>query len=126
MKEKNIKVLKVAPLERPSVFYLENELLSLQKAVSIGVDYVGLIEIIDLDEEVCLICNEEAKLIGLTPNRRIENDIICGVFYVAGQDRAGNLTSLSEEQIQFYTKRFADIEYFLQGENGEIIVIRFS
>jgi hypothetical protein len=53
MKEKHIKVLKVAPMERPSLCTLENELSSLQKAVSIGADYIGLIEIIDLDEEVC-------------------------------------------------------------------------
>ena len=125
MKEQNIRVLKVAPLARPSVCYLENELSSLQKAVSIGADYVGLIEIIDLDEEACLLCNEEGKLIGLAPNRRLENDIICCVFYVTGQDRAGNLISLSEDQIRHYSERFRDIEYFMRGENGEIIVIRF-
>ena len=43
MKEKQIKVLKVVPLEKLEVCYLENELLSLQKAVSIGADYIGLI-----------------------------------------------------------------------------------
>jgi hypothetical protein len=125
MKEKNIRVLKVAPLARPSVCYLENQLSSLQKAVSIGADYVGLIEIIDLDEEVCLLCNEEGKLIGLAPNRRLENDIICGVFYVTGQDRAGNLISLSEDQIRHYSERFRDIEYFMRDADGGIIVIRF-
>lgn len=125
MKEKNIRVLKVAPLERPSFCYLENELSSLQKAVSIEADYVGLIEIIDLDEEACLVCNEEGKLIGLAPNRCLENDIICGVFYVTGQDRAGNLTSLTDEQIRYYSERFRDIEYFMQSADGEIIVLRF-
>ena len=112
-------------MEKPSVCYLENELSSLQKAVSIDADYVGLIEIIDLDMKTCILCNEEAKLIGLMPNRRIENDIICGVFYVTGQDRAGDLTSLTDEQIRYYTEMFSDIEYFMQDENGRIIVIRF-
>ena len=125
MKEKQIKVLKVAPLEKPEVCYLENELSSLQKAVSIGADYVGLIEIIDLDEKACILCNEEGKLIGLMPNREIENDMICGVFYVTGQDRAGNLTSLTDEQIQYYADMFSHIEYFLRGSDGEIIVLRF-
>ena len=97
----------------------------MQKAVSIGADYVGLIEIIDLDEEACLLCNEEGKLIGLAPNRYLEDDVICGVFYVTGQDRAGDLISLSEDQIRHYSERFRDIEYFMRGENGEIIVIRF-
>ena len=61
MKEKRIQVLKVVPLEKPSVCHLENELSSLQKAVSIGADYVGLIEIIDLDMKTCILCNEEAN-----------------------------------------------------------------
>ena len=126
MKEKQIKVLKVAPLEKPEVCYLENELASLQKAVSVGADYIGLIEIIDLDEKACILCNEEGKLIRLMPNREIENDMICGVFYVTGQDRVGNLTSLTDEQIQYYTAMFADIEYFLRGNDGEIIVLRFT
>ena len=125
MKEKNIRVLKVAPLARPSVCYLENQLSSLQKAVSIGADYVGLIEIIDLDEEACLLCNEEGKLIGLAPNRRLESDIICGVLYVTGQDRAGNLMSLTDEQIRYYSERFDAIEYFMQSADGEIIVLLF-
>ena len=125
MKEKHIKVLKVAPMERPSLCTLENELSSLQKAVSIDADYVGLIEIIDLDEEACLLCNEEGKLIGLAPNRCLENDVICGVFYVTGQDRVGNLMSLTDEQIRYYSERFSDIEYFMQGADGEIMVIRF-
>ena len=125
MKEKQIKVLKVAPLDRPSVCYLDNRLSALQRAVSIEADYVGLIEIIDLDMRTCILCNEEGKLIGLMPNRRIENDIICGVFYVTGQDSEGNLTSLTDEEIQYYTDRFSDIEYFMQGDDGGIIVIRF-
>ena len=125
MEEKQIKVLKVAPLEKLEVCYLENELSSLQKAVSIGADYVGLIEIIDLDEKACILCNEEGKLIRLMPNRQVENDIICGVFYVTGQDKAGNLTALTNEQIQYYTATFSRIEYFLRSNDGEIIVLRF-
>ena len=124
MKEQNIRVLKVAPIARPSVCYLENELSSLQKAVSIGADYVGLIEIIDLDEEACLLCNEEGKLIGLAPNRRLGNDIICGVFYVTGQDENGNFTSLSDERIEYYKKRFEYAEYFISDESGNMIVWR--
>ena len=125
MKEQHIKALKVAPLERPEICYLENKLESLQKAVSIGADYVGLIEIFDLDERTCIVCNEEAKLIGLMPNRRIEDDIICGVFYVVGQNDEGDLTSLTDEEILYYAKRFAGIEYFMKGDNGKIIALRF-
>ena len=80
MKTKTIKALKVEPKKKPCECTLVNELSELQKAVSIGADNVGLIEIIDLEDDVCLLCNEEGKIINLEPNRRLGNDIICGVF----------------------------------------------
>ena len=125
MKEEHIKVLEVAPLEKPEVCYVNNELRALQEAVSIGADYVGLIEILDLDERTCILCNEEAKLIGLMPNRRVGDDIICGVFYVTGQNDEGELASLTDEQIEHYSEVFGNIEYFMQSDDGRIIVLRF-
>jgi hypothetical protein len=46
MKARRIKVLKVAPGEHPQVVVLENNLDAMQKAVSIGCDYQGLIEVV--------------------------------------------------------------------------------
>ena len=57
MKVRKITVLKVAPGEHPQVVVLENNLDALQKAVSIGCDYQGLIEVVGLDDGVCIICN---------------------------------------------------------------------
>ena len=125
MKENHIKVLKVEPLKKPTVCYLENKLEALQKAVSIGADYVGLIEILDLNERTCIVCNEEGKLIGLMPNRRLGDDIICGVFYVTGQNEDGDLTSLTDEEIRRYAEMFDSVEYFMQGNDGKIIVLKF-
>ena len=125
MKEQHIKALKIAPMERPEIYYLENNLEALQKAVSVGADYVGLIEIIDLDERACIVCNEEGKLINLIPNRRIEDDIICGVFYVVGQNDEGDITSLTDEEILHYVEMFDSVEYFMQSDDGRIIVLRF-
>ena len=42
MKEKEIKVLVVEPGQHPKVTTLQNDLDSLQKAVSIGADYQGI------------------------------------------------------------------------------------
>lgn len=120
MKEKVIKVLKVAPGEEPIVCTLGNNLSSLQEAVSIGADYVGLIEIVSLDSKVCLLLNEEGKLIGLAPNRRFGDDILCGVFYVCGQNsRSGNLASLSGEDIEYYTNMFKEVEFISREEAWE-------
>jgi hypothetical protein len=115
-----MKVLIVEPLTEPYVKEIDPSLESMQSVVG------GLIQAIyPFDHPVALICNEEGKLIRFMPNRQVENDIIFGVFYVTGQDKAGNLTSLTDKQIQYYTAMFADIEYFLRGNDGEIIVLRF-
>lgn len=62
--------------------------------------------LLNLEKDVCILCNEEGKLIGLEPNRRLGNDILVGVFYVTGQDKNGNLMSLPEMKIQKYAKLF--------------------
>jgi len=107
MKEKTIKVLKVAPSKIPEVVERKNNLDALQKAVSEGADSVGLIEIIPITDTASLLCNEEGKLIGLEPNRRIGHDIICGTFYVVGEDREGNLTFLSAKDMEYFKVKFA-------------------
>lgn len=126
MKEKTIKVLKVEPKKLPEVCELVNELDALQKAVSIGADYQGLIEILYINERICILCNEEGKLIGLEPNRRIRNDILCGVFYVTGQDEEGNLTSLSDDDLETFKSVFGVIEDISPDEVEPTMKIFFS
>ena len=121
MKESTIRVLKVAPGAYPEIVTLKNDLTSLQEAVSIGADYRGLIEILELDDTTCLLLNEEGKLIGLEPNRRFGKDILCGVFYVTGQDREGNLASISDSALEEYSARFFDIED-ISGDEVRMIV----
>ena len=110
MKEKEITVVKVAPMKAPVIDTLVNDLDSLQKAVSIGASEQGLIEFVHLEDNVSIICNEEGKLIGLTPNRRLGDDILCGVFYVVAEDRNGNLKSLSPAQQDKYLKQFLNVD----------------
>ena len=56
MKEKVIKVLKVEPCKKPELVTLNNRLEDLQVAVSIGADYTGLIEIVDIDSKLVMMC----------------------------------------------------------------------
>lgn len=125
MKEKEIKVLVVEPGKHPRVTTLANDLDSLQKAVSIGADYQGLIEIISIGNGDCLLCNEEGKLIGLDGNRRLGNDIIVGVFYIMGEDEDGNLVSLSERKIKHYTKLFWEPEVFDRTDIEDTLFCQF-
>lgn len=112
MKQKEIKALMVEPLKEPKAVTLKTDLDSLQKAVSIGADYQGLVEIITINEGVCILCNEEGKLMGLEGNRSVGNDIIAGVFYVVGENNDGELISLTEGQMQTYKERFRDPEHY--------------
>ena len=125
MKENQIKVLKVAPGQPPEPAWLENDLTALQEAVSIGASYRGLIEIVSLDEDTCIVCNEEGKLNGLEPNRRLGCDILCGVFYVTGQDEEGELTSLSKAAFERYTEQIKDPETISEEDVNKSIIMRF-
>ena len=125
MKQKTIEVLMVEPRREPRIVRLDNSLESLQIAVSIGADYRGLIEIISLSDEVCILCNEEGKLIGLEPNRRLWSDVLCGVFYVTGQDKEGNLCSLSAKDREHYKEYFAIPESITREEADNALFAGF-
>ena len=116
MNAKEIKVLMVEPGKHPKAVTLKDDLESLQKAVSIGADYQGLIEFVSLDNDDCLMCNEEGKLIGLEGNRRLGRDIIVGVFYVMSENDKGELLPLTDEKIRYYSERFWEPESFTQEE----------
>lgn len=124
MKEKAITVLMVEPHKHPTVTTLTNDLDALQKAVSIGAAYQGLIEIIGIEENVCILCNEEGKLIGLEGNRRFGRDILTGVFYVVGEDGEGDLTSLSSEKLEEYKERFWEPEEYTEADINHALFMR--
>lgn len=113
MKKKNMmKVLLVKPETHPQVVEIENELEVLQKIVG------GLIETVyPFKDEVCLICNEEGKLLNLQMNRALYDngsvyDVIAGDFLVVGMG-VEDFCSLTDEQIERYEKRFHQPEMFL-------------
>lgn len=126
MKQKKIRVLMIAPGKEPDIVTLDNNLDALQKAVSIDAPSQGLIEIITLDKKNCILCNEEGKLIGLKPNRRLGYDILCGVFYICGQSKDGELRSLSEDRIRFWSQIFAEPEYFEDDEVEKALSAEFT
>ena len=110
MKENMIKVLKVEVGEPPEIKEIPNELSGLQHEVG------GLIECVYLDDGSIAVVNEEGKLNGMEPNRKLGADIICGPFFVCGDTLDGDFASLSEEQIQKYSEKFAEIPGFTGKE----------
>lgn len=109
-KEEVIRTLKVEPGKEPVAAMLSNNLSSLQSAVG------GFIELLGIDENVGILCNEEGKLMGLEGNRRLGNDILVGTFYVVGVSQEGDLTSLTEDQLQKYSEQFREPEVITQEE----------
>ena len=125
MKEKTVKAIKVEPNKRPYVIDLNTDLDSLQKAVSIGAPDQGLIEFVYLGDNVSVLCNEEGKLIGLEPNRRLGDDILCGVFYVVAENEDGELKSLTPAQQEHYSQMFEEPDIIGNDEVSNTIFFRF-
>lgn len=114
-----IRVLKIEPGRPPEEVMMANTLEALQGAVG------GLIEVVTLDSDVCLICNDEGKLIGLPGNRRLRGDIIAGTFVIVGDDGDGGLCSLSDDAVCKYTEQFATPELFEPNEVQDSITFGF-
>ena len=125
MKEKQIRALMVEPMASPKLVTLGNDLDSFQKAVSVGAPEQGHIEFVYLEDNVSVMVNEEGKLIGLEPNRRLGDDILCGVFYVVAEDEEGELVSLTPEQVEKYSEFFGTFESITADEIDHAIVVKF-
>lgn len=100
-----IDVVIVQPFCQPSKQNIKNDLTTLQQQVG------GYIQIINpFNDNVCLICDEEGKIKGLPLNRQVGNDIIVGTFIIAGIGDDGELSSLSDKQIEKYKDKFNDLD----------------
>ncbi len=104
MNDKPIQVLVVEPLKPCEVREICG-LKAMQELVGGAIQAVY-----PFRDEVALICNRDAKNLGLPYNRPLTNDagipydIICGTFFLAGLD-GEHFVSLTEEQV----RRFKDI-----------------
>lgn len=115
-------VLAVQPGEKPVKLELEGTLKSMQEFVG------GTIQAIyPYEDAVAIICNDEGKLNSMKYNRALRNeageviDILCGPFFVCGLGEE-DFTSLTEEQLETYTKVFSHPEVFL-AVDGNLIVL---
>ena len=115
-----IRLLKIAPMEKPELIETEHTLGNLQKIVG------GYIEALyPWSDPVALVAAEEGKLKGYTPNRLLvdENgapyDIIVGTFFISGLTTE-DFGSISDELADKYTKRFQYPEIFIKEKGGVI------
>lgn len=104
---------------------LEHDLESMRRRV--GGDIEAVYE--PGGRDAALICNDEGKLLGLPLNRALRDeageiyDIIAGTFFICGTPPdSENFTSLTDEQVDYWLKRFAKPEFFVRV-NGQIICV---
>lgn len=90
--------------EAPQVVNLENTLEAVQKAVG------GYIEVLRIDRNLLMICDEEGKLKGKSYNFDFGHDIIVGdVLFV--QSDGEDFTDLNETNIETVLKYFSKTPY---------------
>ncbi len=109
--ENLLRVVYVEPNKPAYESEIENTLKAKQRAVS------GYIEVVSNADNTCLICNEEAKLLGMEGNRRLDDgtSIIAGPFFIIGE--AGpEFRSLTDEEAKRYLERFSEPETITQDE----------
>lgn len=105
-----MRVVYVTPNNTPIDIKIKTDIKSLQNAVG------GLIEPIYNYDGTIIVGNDEAKLIGMKGNRRLENgSVIAGPFFVCG-DGGENFISLTDEQIEKYMNKFAEPEQISNEE----------
>ena len=112
-----MKILVVEPLKEPYSKEIDGRLESMQEIVG------GLIQAIyPFDHpEIALICNDEGKLNQLPLNRALFDkdgnivDIVAGTFFLCSAPTGSeNFESLSDEQIEKYTKCFEALEIYVK------------
>ena len=120
-----IRVVYCEPGRPARVTQIGTALEDLQKAVG------GLIEAYyPFEEEVCIVCNDEGKLNGMSANRAIYDeehniqDIIFGPFFVCDCSTP-EFGSLSEEQTERYRRMFESPEHFIRLD-GKIHALPYT
>ena len=122
--ENTLSVLKIAPGQHPQQVEIDNDLKALQQAVGGSIDAVY-----PFADPVAIICNDEGKLLGLPLNRALRDeegqiyDVIAGTFFICGApEDSDSFTSLTDEQVAYWLKRFAKPEFFV-SVNGKLICV---
>ena len=124
--ENTLSVLKIAPGQYPQQVEIDNDLKALQQAVggSIGASYPFA------DDPVAIVYNDNAKLMGLPPNRALWDedglmyDVIAGTFLVVGLGEE-DFAELPQDLIRKFRERFWVPEAFV-SMFGQMAVIQMD
>ena len=109
-----MRILVIAPERKPQAREIADTLEAMQQVVD------GEISAIYPYKNIALISNKNGKSLHLAPNRELRDeaggiyDIVCGTFFLCGASvRKKTFTSLTDEEIEVYSKVFAVPELFM-------------
>ena len=88
--------------KNPQLKDIDNTLEALKDIVG------GYIEVVSMEDNILLICNEEGKMQGLPPNFSTGYDVIVGTAVFVSFDGKEDFTSLNDEQMLYIMDRFTD------------------
>jgi hypothetical protein len=105
-KTKELFVMAIKQEQAPTFEKIDGTLKGMQSFVG------GLIEIVGLGfEDYLIVCNEEGKMIdGLKPTLSIGHDVIMGDCFICKDSVDGELTSLTNEDVEKLIALFSQSE----------------
>ena len=107
MHENRIRVVIVEPMKEPRIAMIDNTYETHRDLVG------GIIQTVHIfNDNACVVCNDEGKLMNLPPNRYIRDDrgvpcdVLCGTFFVVGT-QGDEFSSLTEKQAEHYKNMYS-------------------
>ena len=110
-----VTALMVKPDEHPLITHICDNTEFLNMAVSVDTIVPCSAQAIRLEKDIAIIHAQEGVLLSLPGNRRVNDHIIAGTFYVVGV-KDGKLRSLTDAEIVKYTSQFWETEIFTDNE----------
>ena len=118
-----IRVLYIAPMEKPKLMTIDHTLEKLQELVG---GYIDVMYPWPESDKVGVIVNDEGKVNGSMPNRCLEDyDVIFGPFVIAGLTET-DFGSLSDELAEKYFTKFAHPEMFFTSADNKVMCIKIG
>ena len=107
-----IKCLSVLPGCSPWVTTIEASVTAFNKAVSIGSNEELRAVTKHIGKRTYAVYAYDSVLEDLEPNRKVGDEIICGVFYIVAVDDEGKPVSMTDKQMMKYMMRFYEPEKY--------------
>ena len=106
----------VPPCASPLIAYLPVSIEGFNRMVSIGATEIGVATSKKLENGIYILYYSSGYFTGLHANRRVNDEVIFGTFYVVGTDAESRPRSLSEEEICWYDAWFGKPDTFTDKE----------